>query len=87
MVKGDVEVVIELLKLHKRFRKKAVKFNKRAAEALREAQETCPHEDVEVEYHYNEGGYMDKASTTTLTTCKLCKKDLKTETKTHNYYS
>jgi len=52
----------------------------------RKIKDICPHPTTITTYEYDEGGYLDRASTTTINKCSICGKILGTKTETHNYY-
>ena len=48
--------------------------------------EQCDHPETYIDKQYWSGSYLDKASTTYYTHCKICDKILNEKTETHSWY-
>ena len=82
----DVSKVVKLMKQAKGYEEEGENFIKMSKEKISEARELCPHAVTVSKDDYYEGGYMNKATTTTNTYCEICGKLLETNVTTHSWY-
>ena len=78
--------VVNLLKEVEKSKKKSDKLRKKSNKLLNEAMKLCPHPETREDVDYYEGGYMDRATTTTHTYCDVCGLLLGTEIDEHSWY-
>jgi len=82
----DVSKVVELVNEAHEMKTKATDMLNKSERILAEARELCTHPVCIKKDSYYEGGYLDRASTTTFSHCQICGKLVRTDTVTHPFY-
>lgn len=82
----DVTKIKQLLKLAEDKDRQGRILRSEASALIETAQKQCTHPVVENDEQYDDGSYLDRASTTKTTKCAICGKQLDCKTKQHPWY-
>jgi hypothetical protein len=82
----DVTKVKQMLKLSEDKDRQGRLLMNESLKLREDAQKECPHPVIETNDSYDEGNYLDRASTTVTEKCAICGKLLNQKTKQHQWY-